>query len=92
VKWLKYVKNANDTFFRRYRWTVSYYDRFFCIDDTIIGFEEYRPNIFWTDKFEDFEGDETKGPGKIFKWELHGDYLNQDIRGILTDTIYTPKK
>lgn len=92
VKWLKYVKNANNTFFRRYRWTVSYYDRFFCIDDTIIGFEEYRPNIFWTDKFEDFEGDETKGPGKIFKWELHGDYLNQDIRGILTDTIYTPKK
>lgn len=91
-KWLKYVKNANDTFFRRYWWTVSYYDRFFCIDDTIIGFEEYRPNIFWTDKFEDFEGDETKGPGKIFKWELHGDYLNQDIRGILTDTIYTPKK
>lgn len=91
-KWLKYVKNANDTFFRWYWWTVSYYDRFFCIDDTIIGFEEYRPNIFWTDKFEDFEGDETKGPGKIFKWELHGDYLNQDIRGILTDTIYTPKK
>lgn len=89
---LKYVKNDNETIFRYYWWHVSYYDRFFCIDDTIIGFQEYRPEfIRWTDRFEDFQGDETKGPGKIFIWELQGEYLGQKVYGILTDTIYTPK-
>lgn len=91
-KMLKYVRNADSILFRQYQRSVSYYDRFLCIDDTIIGFEEYRPNIFWIEKFEDFEGDETKGPGKIFKWELQGEYLNQKVHGLLTDTIYTPKK
>ncbi len=88
---LKYVKNGDNTIFRYYWWIIKYYDRFFCIDDTIIGFEEYRPEFGWTDRFEDFEGDETKGPGKIFKWELQGEYLGQKVYGILTDTIYTPK-
>lgn len=88
---LKHVKNGDDTIFRYYWWAIAYYDRFFCIDDTIIGFQEYRPELRWTDGFEDFQGDETKGPGKIFKLELQGEYLGQKVYGILTDTIYTPK-
>lgn len=90
-KMLKYIKNDNETVFRYYGWHLSFYDRFFCIDDTIIGFQEYRPELRRTDRFEDFQGDETKGPGKIFKWELQGEYLGQKVYGILTDTIYTPK-
>lgn len=88
---LKHVKHGDDAIFRCYWWIIEYYDRFFCIDDTIIGFQEYRPELRWTDRFEDFQGDETKGPGKIFKWELQGEYLGQKVYGILTDTIYTPK-
>lgn len=70
---------------------ANYYDRFFCIDDTIIGFEEYRPELIRTDGFEDFEGNETKGPGKIFKFEVKGLYLEQPVYVAIVDTLYTPK-
>ena len=88
---LKYVKNVEDINFR-YCWIcLRFYDRFFCIDDTIIGFEEYRPELIWTDGFEDFEGNETKGPGKIFKFEVKGLYLEQPVYVAIIDTLYTPK-
>jgi|GEM_PF-2676481 len=90
-KMLKYVKNDENINFR-YCWIcLIFYDRFFCIDDTIIGFEEYRPELIWTDGFEDFEGNETKGPGKIFKFEVKGLYLEQPVYGAIVDTLYTPK-
>ncbi|MBR6628704.1 MAG: hypothetical protein IKL03_01925 [Bacteroidaceae bacterium] len=54
-------------------------------------FEEYRPELIWTDGFEDFEGNETKGPGKIFKFEVKGLYLEQPVYVAIVDTLYTPK-
>lgn len=88
---LKYVRNDENINFRQVWMCARYYDRFFCIDDTIIGFEEYRPNFIWTDKFEDFEGNETKGPGKIFKFEVNAQYLGQPVHVAVIDTLYTPK-
>lgn len=88
---LKYVKHGENIIFRHYRIFASYCDRFFCIDDTIIGFQEYRPELRWTDGFEDFEGDEIKGPGKIFKLEVNGLYLEQPVHMAIIDTLYTPK-
>ena len=88
---LKYVKNGENINFRYFMIFARFYDRFFCIDDTIIGFEEYRPELIWTDGFEDFEGNETKGPGKIFKFEVKGLYLEQPVYVAIVDTLYTPK-
>ena len=88
---LKYVRNGENINFRHVNMFACYYDRFFCIDDTIIGFEEYRPNFIWTDKIEDFEGNETKGPGKIFKFEVNAQYLGQPVHVAVIDTLYTPK-
>lgn len=45
VKLLKYVKDGDSTYFREYFLSIGYYDRFLCVDDTIIGFEEFRPKI-----------------------------------------------
>lgn len=90
--YLKYVRNGESIIFRHVNMFARYYDRFFCIDDTIIGFEEYRPNFIWTDKFEDFEGNETKGPGKIFKFEVNAQFLGQPVHVAVIDTLYTPKK
>ena len=71
---------------------MSYYDRFLCIDDTIIGFKEFRPKLEKTEGFIDYAGSETRGPGKIYQHIIKGDYLGHPVYFEITDTIYTPKK
>lgn len=91
-KKLKYVKNGENVSFRYYCLSMSYYDRFLCIDDTIIGFKEFRPKLEKTEGFIDYAGSETRGPGKIYQHIIKGDYLGHPVYFEITDTIYTPKK
>ncbi len=90
-KKLKYVKNGENVCFRYYGLVMSYYDRFLCIDDTIIGFKEFRPKLEKTEGFIDYAGSETRGPGKIYQHIIKGDYLGHPVYFEITDTIYTPK-
>lgn len=91
-KMLSYVKNGEISQFRSYSLLMSYYDRFLCIDDTIIGFKEFRPKLEKTEGFIDYAGSETRGPGKIYQHIIKGDYLGHPVYFEITDTIYTPKK
>lgn len=91
-KKLSYVKNGEIFQFRGYALVMSYYDRFLCIDDTIIGFKEFRPKLEKTEGFIDYAGSETRGPGKIYQHIIKGDYLGHPVYFEITDTIYTPKK
>lgn len=91
-KKLKYVKDSENVCFRYYCLSMSYYDRFLCIDDTIIGFKEFRPKLEKTEGFIDYAGSETRGPGKIYQHIIKGDYLGHPVYFEITDTIYTPKK
>lgn len=91
-KMLYYVENGEIFQFRRYLLVMSYYDRFLCIDDTIIGFKEFRPKLEKTEGFIDYAGSETRGPGKIYQHIIKGDYLGHPVYFEITDTIYTPKK
>lgn len=91
-KMLSYVKNGEIFQFRYYSLLMSYYDRFLCIDDTIIGFKEFRPKLEKTEGFIDYAGSETRGPGKIYQHIIKGDYLGHPVYFEITDTIYTPKK
>ena len=91
-KMLSYVKNGEIFQFRSYSLVMSYYDRFLCIDDTIIGFKEFRPKLEKTEGFIDYAGSETRGPGKIYQHIIKGDYLGHPVYFEITDTIYTPKK
>ena len=90
-KELSYVKNGEIFQFRGYSLLMSYYDRFLCIDDTIIGFKEFRPKLEKTEGFIDYAGSETRGPGKIYQHIIKGDYLGHPVYFEITDTIYTPK-
>lgn len=90
-KKIKYVKNGENVCFRYYGLSMSYYDRFLCIDDTIIGFKEFRPKLEKTEGFIDYAGSETRGPGKIYQHIIKGDYLGHPVYFEITDTIYTPK-
>lgn len=92
VKRLKYTKDGDSIYFRGYFLSIGYYDRFLCVDDTIIGFEEFRPKIEEFETFNDYEGSEVHGPGKIYQHIYKGDYLGHSIYQEITDTIYTPKK
>ena len=91
-KELSYVENGEIFQFRGYSLLMSYYDRFLCIDDTIIGFKEFRPKLEKTEGFIDYAGSETRGPGKIYQHIIKGDYLGHPVYFEITDTIYTPKK
>ena len=91
-KLLKYVKDGNSFPFRGYLITMSYYDRFLCVDDTIIGFEEFRPKIESFETFDDYGGSDVHGPGKIYQYVTKGEYLDHTFYLEVTDTIYTPKK
>lgn len=91
-KMLYYVKPGEIFQFRYYSLLMSYYDRFLCIDDTIIGFKEFRPKLEKTEGFIDYAGSETRGPGKIYQHIIKGDYLGHPVYFEITDTIYTPKK
>lgn len=91
-KMLYYVKPGEIFQFRHYSLVMSYYDRFLCIDDTIIGFKEFRPKLEKTEGFIDYAGSETRGPGKIYQHIIKGDYLGHPVYFEITDTIYTPKK
>ncbi len=91
-KLLKYVKDDNSFPFRGYLITMRYYDRFLCVDDTIIGFEEFRPKIESFETFDDYGGSDVHGPGKIYQYVTKGEYLDHTFYFEITDTIYTPKK
>lgn len=90
-KLLKYGKDGNSFPFRGYLITMSYYDRFLCVDDTIIGFEEFRPKIESFETFDDYGGSDVHGPGKIYQYVTKGEYLDHTFYFEITDTIYTPK-
>ena len=90
-KLLRYAKDGNSFPFRGYLITMSYYDRFLCVDDTIIGFEEFRPEIESFETFDDYAGSDVHGPGKIYQYIIKGEYLDHTFYYELTDTIYTPK-
>ena len=91
-KSLKYVKDGNSLPFRGYTIIMRYYDRFLCVDDTIIGFEEFRPKIESFETFDDYGGSDVHGPGKIYQYVTKGEYLDHTFYFEITDTIYTPKK
>lgn len=88
---LKYVKGGNSLPFRGYTIIMRYYDRFLCVDDTIIGFEEFRPKIESFETFDDYGGSDVHGPGKIYQYVTKGEYLDHTFYFEITDTIYTPK-
>ena len=62
------------------------------MDDTIIGFEEFRPKIESFETFDDYGGSDVHGPGKIYQYVTKGEYLDHTFYFEITDTIYTPKK
>ena len=62
------------------------------VDDTIIGFEEFRPKIESFETFDDYGGSDVHGPGKIYQYVTKGEYLDHTFYFEITDTIYTPKK
>ena len=90
-KLLRYAKDGNSFPFRGYLITMRCYDRFLCVDDTIIGFEEFRPEIESLETFDDYAGSEVHGPGKIYQYITKGEYLDHTFYFEITDTIYTPK-
>lgn len=89
---LQYVKDGNSIPFRGHLVLMSYYDRFLCVDDTIIGFEDFRPKIESFETFDDYGGSDVHGPGKIYQYVIKGEYLDHTFYFEITDTIYTPKK
>lgn len=90
-KLLKYAKDGSSFPFRGYLIMMRYYDRFLCVDDTIIGFEEFRPKIESFETFDDYGGSDVHGPGRIYQYVTKGEYLDHTFYFEITDTIYTPK-
>lgn len=84
-------QNEDPFLIRMYYIGIFYYDRFLYIDGQIIDFAEYRPTYEYIYSEEEYPGSETRGPGRIFKCEVVGEYLEHEIYYATIDTIYTPK-
>ncbi len=77
---------------RTYNVETGFFDRFLCIDDTIIDFRETNMTREFDIRVVDLAPTEERGPGKIHIMDCKGHYLGRDFYWCVTDTIYEIKK
>ncbi len=77
---------------RTYSIETGFYDRFLCIDDTIIDFREWNMTREFDFRVVDLPETETRGPAKVHIMDCKARYLERDFYWCVTDTIYQIKK
>ena len=84
-----------DEIVRNYQFEFGFTDRFLYIDNTLIDFAEYRikyDNGGPVLSEEDIPESDKYGPGRIYRFDLTGEYLGQKFHHYIVDTVYTFKR
>ncbi len=84
----RFVYNNSGYTLRDYRVVMRFFDRFLCVDDTIIDFRDMNMVKNFDFRTIDLPPTDTRGPAKVHISDCKGHYLGRDFYYSVTDTIY----
>ncbi len=85
---IDFVYNDDIYALRTYQVIMRFFDRFLCIDDTIISFRDMNMVKNFDFRTIDLPPTDTRGPAKVHISDCKGHYLGRDFYYSVTDTIF----